>query len=130
MAPLASGSPIYRSLRAQPRYPRLRDSTSHTTAAMTAITIMAMITLPIVSLCTIVSTLAHHTSGWETQDRAHRQRREARAVASYFLLSVTLHMPTSTGSSLHLKHHIFYDSFQVIYEFRLASSACVFQGTH
>src|SRR5918995_1345036 len=72
------------------RYPRLRDSTSHTTAAMTAITIMAMITLPIVSLCTIVSTLAHHTSGWETQDRAHRQRREARAVASYFLLSVTL----------------------------------------
>jgi hypothetical protein len=41
------------------RYPRLRESTNHTTAAMTAMTTMAMITLPIVSLCTIASTLAH-----------------------------------------------------------------------
>jgi hypothetical protein len=43
------------------RYPRLRDSTNHTTAAMTAMTTMAMITFPISSLCTIASTLAHHT---------------------------------------------------------------------
>ena len=41
------------------RYPRLRESTNHTTAAMTAMTTMAMITLPIASLCTMASTLAH-----------------------------------------------------------------------
>src|SRR5215213_4485518 len=46
-------------------YPRLRDNTNHTTAAMIAIMTMAMISLPIVSLCTIASTLAHHADAYK-----------------------------------------------------------------
>jgi hypothetical protein len=29
----------------------------------------------------------------------------------------------STGSGLYLEHHVFYNGFQIVYEFRVASGA-------